>query len=427
MRVLLVGSGGREHALAWKLTQSEKLTKLYCAPGNAGISEIATCIPVKETEIEKLTTFAEDNMIDLVIVGPEVPLVAGLADKMREKSIPTFGPSKAAAEIEGSKAFMKDLLKEADVPTAFYGRFTNIDTATAFIKEKGAPIVVKTDGLAAGKGVIICDSEESAINAAQEMLSGESFGDAGKEIIIEEFLDGEEVSYFTLSDGKTYLHLTSAQDHKQVGDGDTGPNTGGMGAYSPAHMMNGVLEKEIIKTCIEPTLNVMKDKDMPFNGVLFSGLMLTPNGPKVLEYNVRFGDPECQALMLRLEGDLLEVLYAAATGTLEQARHEIGWSSNPSICVVMASKGYPGAYIKGTVIAGVDNLTSAQVFHAGTKKDNDGRLLSNGGRVLNICANGEDFQQAIDNAYKSIVNINWPDGFYRSDIGWRALKQHKNG
>lgn len=422
MNVLLIGSGGREHALAWKLNQSDLMGKLYCIPGNAGIETIANCPPIKETEHDKIVAFCKDNDVALVVIGPEAPLVAGLSDILRNQNIPVFGPSQAAAQIEGSKAFMKDLLHRAGVPTARYGRFTKLEDAIEFIEKSGAPIVVKTDGLAAGKGVIIAQTKQEAIQAAKDMLSGASFGEAGKEVVIEEFLEGEEISYFSISDGKSILHLTSAQDHKRVGDGDTGPNTGGMGAYSPAHMMTPELEQKIISNCINPTFKTMEKEGYPFAGVLFTGIMLTATGPKVLEYNVRFGDPECQTLMMRLEGDLLDVLYAAAKGQLKEKIHDIGWSKEPSLCIVMAAKGYPGAYVKGSVISGLNMPDHATLFHAGTKKSANGTIISNGGRVLNICAKGTNIAEARDNAYRAVRNIDWPDGFCRSDIAWRALK-----
>jgi phosphoribosylamine--glycine ligase len=427
MKVLLIGSGGREHALAWKIAQSPFLRQLICAPGNPGTASLDKTenIDIKANDIDGLVSYAAGNDIDLVVVGPEEPLVLGITDRMKEAGIKVFGPSKAASQLEGSKAFMKDLLAKAGVPTAFYGRFTDIETATQFIKENGAPIVVKTDGLAAGKGVIICETEEDAIQAATDMLSGASFGDAGAEVVIEEFLEGEEISFFALCDGQTVLPLTSAQDHKRAFDNDEGPNTGGMGAYSPAHVMTDRIEEIIIRDHLELTLKTMAAEGYPFTGVLFAGLMLTKDGPKMLEYNIRFGDPECQALMLRMEGDLLDILDKAAETRLSEVLSDISWSKDSSICVVMATKGYPGSYQKGSVIQGLSQIKTAQVFHAGTAADDKGNLLAVGGRVLNVCAKADDLERARDIAYSALKQIDWPDGFYRKDIGWRAFCKEK--
>ncbi|MAS86580.1 MAG: phosphoribosylamine--glycine ligase [Micavibrio sp.] len=417
MKVLLLGSGGREHALAWKLAQSPKLTTLYASPGNPGIAQHAECISLSN---DKLVSFCKTADIDLVIVGPEQPLVDGVADLLTAAKIPVFGCSQKAARLEGSKAFMKDMLNAAKVPTAFYGRFTDIEKATAFIHKNGAPIVVKTDGLAAGKGVIICETIEEAITAASDMLSGESFGTAGNEIVIEEFLEGPEISYFALCDGKTVLPLTSAQDHKRAYDGDKGPNTGGMGTYSPAPILTPALEQEIIEKHLNPTLKTMADMGCPFTGVLFAGLMLTKDGPKMLEYNIRFGDPECQSLMLRMESDLLDILDKAAHKKLDEVG-KVQWSKKPAITVVMAAKGYPASYQKGSEIKNLEAIKEAIIFHAGTKEEN-GKILANGGRVLNICATGTTLAEARECVYDAIEQIDWPEGFYRSDIGWQALK-----
>lgn len=425
MKILLVGSGGREHALAWKLSQSPNCSKLYCAPGNAGIADQAECVPIKVDEIEKLVAFAKDNAIDLVVVGPENPLVDGLSDAMKAAGIDVFGPSAKAAELEGSKGFMKDLCAKYDIPTAKYGRFTDAQKAEEFILDAGAPIVVKTDGLAAGKGVIICENTDQAIEAARDMLSGDSFGSAGHEVVIEEFLEGEEVSFFALADGKTILPLTSAQDHKRVGDGDTGLNTGGMGAYSPAHFMTDALEQQIIEKLIEPTIAGMASEGCPFTGVLFAGIMVKDGKATLLEHNVRFGDPECQALMMRLQGDLALILQAAAQGRLNEVKDQVSWSDEPAMCVVMAAEGYPGSYKKNTVITGFEQanaVDNAYVFHAGTAKDADGHVISVGGRVLGVTAIGTSIAEAQQQAYKSVDEIKWPEGFCRRDIGWRALK-----
>jgi len=424
MKILLVGSGGREHALAWRLAQSEHCDELFCAPGNAGITECATVIDIAAEDVEKITVFAVEKGIDLVVIGPEAPLVAGLADSLRAKNISVFGPSRKAAQLEGSKAFMKDLCAKYGVPTAAYGRFTDIEKARAFIRKTGAPIVIKTDGLAGGKGVIIAQSVEEAEKTAEDMLSGASFGAAGAEIVVEEFLDGEELSFFALADGKDYVCLTSAQDHKRVGDGDTGPNTGGMGAYSPAHLMTPALGKKIEDTIIKPTIDGMAAEGCPFAGVLFAGIMVVKGVPKLLEHNVRFGDPECQALMMRFEGDLLEILDACAQGKLDSVKGKISWRDEAALCVVMAAKGYPGAYKKDTEVRNVDDadaMPEAKVFHAGTKRSADGRILSCGGRVLGVTATGATIAEAQKNAYEAVKKVSWPDGFCRSDIGWRAV------
>lgn len=427
MKILLVGSGGREHALAWKLARSPLCEKLYCAPGNAGIAGVAECVSIGAEDIDALVKFAEEKAIDFVVVGPEAPLVAGLADAMRAEGIPVFGPSKGAAQLEGSKAYLKDFFKKYDIPTAAYGRFTELEKAEEFIRKTGAPIVVKTDGLAAGKGVIIAETEEDAIEAARGMLSGEAFGAAGKEIVIEAFLDGEELSYFALSDGKTLLPLSSAQDHKRVGDGDTGLNTGGMGAYSPAHLMTPEIERKIITRMIEPTVKGMAAEGHPYTGVFFAGIMVVKGEPYLLEYNVRFGDPECQALMLRMEADLVEILYACAQGKLESVKDKLKWKDAHSLCVVMAAQGYPGVYEKNTQISGLEaagGVEGVTVFHAGTT-EKDGKIVSTGGRVLGVTALGDTVEQAQSRAYKAVKLIDWPKGFCRRDIGWRALKAEK--
>ncbi|PCJ03274.1 MAG: phosphoribosylamine--glycine ligase [Alphaproteobacteria bacterium] len=424
MRILLIGSGGREHALAWKLAQSESCTKLYCAPGNVGISAQAECVPISVDAIDDLVAFAKDNAIDLVVVGPETPLVDGLADKLNAENINVFGPSAKAAQLEGSKGFMKDLCAKYDIPTAKYGRFKDVELAIYFIEEADMPIVVKTDGLAAGKGVIICETKEQAIEAARDMLSGSSFGSAGHEVVIEEFLEGEEVSFFALSDGKTILPLTSAQDHKRVGEGDTGLNTGGMGAYSPAHFMTPALEQQIIEKTIEPTIAAMAAEGCAFTGVLFAGLMVKDGVVTLLEHNIRFGDPECQTLMMRMQGDLAQILLAAAQGRLDEMKDQISWSDDSAMCVVMAAKGYPGSYEKNTVISGIDQaneIDGAYVFHAGTTEGENSAVLSVGGRVLGVTATGSTIAEAQIRAYKSVDCLDWAEGFCRRDIGWRAL------
>ena len=422
MKLLVVGAGGREHALCWKLAQSPKLTKLYAAPGNAGMASVADCVDMGAEDVAGLVDFARDNGIDLVVVGPEAPLVKGLADQLNEAGIPVFGPSAKAAQLEGSKGFTKDLCTRANIPTAAYGRFTNLDDALAYVGREGAPIVVKADGLAAGKGVTVAMTTDEALDAVREAFDGR-FGDAGTEVVIEDFLEGEEASFFALCDGTTALPLATAQDHKRVGDGDTGPNTGGMGAYSPAPVMTPELVDQVMATIIEPTLATMKADGMPYKGVLYAGLMITADGPELIEYNARFGDPECQVLMMRMESDLLELLYAAAKGELKGKR--VAWRDDPALTVVMAAKGYPGAYEKGTAINGLDDAASnadVEIFHAGTAMQ-DGQLVATGGRVLNVTAVAPSVAQAQALAYAAIDKIDWPDGFCRRDIGWRAIER----
>jgi len=399
MNVLLVGSGGREHALAWAMAQSKNCETLYCAPGNAGIAQVAECVNIAADDVQGLTDFAVSKNIDLVVVGPEVPLVMGLADMLHAKDM------------------------------AAYGRFTTVAPALEFLAETtaktGYPIVVKADGLAAGKGVIIAEDEAQAVDAIKDMLSGDAFEGAGAEIVIEEFLDGEEVSYFALADGKTILPLTSAQDHKRAFDGDEGPNTGGMGAYSPAHFMSTELEEKIIHRIIEPTVRAMAAEDCAFTGVLYAGVMVVRGEPILLEYNARFGDPECQVLMKRLQGDVLEILQAGAQGRLADLRGRVTWSAEPALCVVMATNGYPSSYPKNTVIHGVDAADAVEhvdVFHAGTTLGDDGDLLSIGGRVLGVTAMGVDIAAAQKRAYEAVDKIDWADGFCRRDIAWRALE-----
>ncbi len=427
MKLLLVGSGGREHALAWALSKSPLCDALYVAPGNAGMEECCECFDVAVDDFDGLVKLAKDKAVDLVVVGPEGPLVAGLADRMQEAGFKVFGPSTAAARLEGSKGFMKDICAKYDIPTARYGRFSDIEKAEKFIRDTGAPIVVKADGLAAGKGVIIAQTEEEAIAAVKEMLSGAAFGAAGAQVVIEEFMDGEELSYFALADGKTMLPLTSAQDHKRAFDGDEGPNTGGMGAYSPAHFMSAELEEKILHRIIQPTIKAMAAEGAPFTGVLYAGLMVMRGEPYLIEYNVRFGDPECQAMMMRLKGDLVEILNAGAEGRLDEIMGKVTWADETALCVVMAANGYPGSYKKDTVIKGVEQADSddAVVFHAGTKRREDGELVSIGGRVLGVTAMGKTVAEARDRAYDAVDKIDWPDGFCRRDIAWRALEKEK--
>ena len=423
MNVLLIGSGGREHALAWKLAASPMLTKLYAAPGNPGIAKEAELAALNIADHAAVAAFCHEKKIDLVVVGPEAPLVAGIADDLRAAGIKVFGPSKAAARLEGSKGFTKDLCARQNIPTAVFGRFTAAEAAKAYVRDQGAPIVVKADGLAAGKGVTVAMTEVEALAAIDECFSG-AFGSAGAEVVVEEFLDGEEASFFCLCDGATALPFGTAQDHKRVGDGDTGPNTGGMGAYSPAPVMTPEMVERTMKEIIEPTMRGMDELGVPFSGVLFAGLMITPAGPKLIEYNTRFGDPECQVLMMRLKDDLLVLLEAAADGQL--AHMSARWRDDAALTVVMAAKGYPGAPEKGSVIRGLDGAASdgVEIFHAGTA-ERSGELVANGGRVLNVTASAKTVSEAQRLAYRAVDRIDWPEGFCRRDIGWRAVEREK--
>jgi phosphoribosylamine--glycine ligase len=422
MKLLLIGSGGREHALAWKLAQSEQVTALHCAPGNAGIAQVADIVPIAADDIIGLLALVQREAYDFVVVGPEQPLALGLVDLLQDEGVKVFGPTEAAAQLESSKAFTKDFCGRYGIPTAGYGVFTDLDAAKSYLKTMDAPYVLKADGLAAGKGVVIPETLEEAEAELAEFFSGK-FGDASTKVVIEEFMRGEEASFFAISDGKTALPLIAAQDHKRVGEGDTGPNTGGMGAYSPAPVFTDKVLKTVMEDIIQPTVDGMAKDGHPFKGVLFAGLMITAEGPKLIEYNARFGDPECQVLMRRLQSDLLPVLLAAEAGTLD-ALEPLGWFDEPVANIVLATKGYPDAYEKGSQIKGLDAANARDevvVFHAGTKLE-DGALLANGGRVLNITAAGETLQQALDRAYAAIDDdIDWPEGFCRRDIGWRAL------
>ncbi|WP_119462170.1 phosphoribosylamine--glycine ligase [Rhodospirillaceae bacterium SYSU D60014] len=424
MRLLVVGSGGREHALCWALAASPLCDTLYCAPGNAGIAQEATCVPITAEDIDGLVAFAQEQRIDFVVVGPEAPLVLGLVDRLEAAGIKAFGPTAAAAALEGSKGFMKDLCARHGIPTAAYGRFTDAEAAKAFVRERGEPIVVKADGLAAGKGVVIARGPAEAEAAIDAMLTQGQFGAAGAAVVIEEFLEGEEASFFALVDGATALPLASAQDHKAVGEGDTGPNTGGMGAYSPAPVVTEAMADEIMARIIEPTVRAMAAEGRPFKGVLFAGLMITKDGPKLLEYNTRFGDPECQVLCMRLMSDLLPALIAARDGVLKN--FQLRWYEQAALTVVMAAKGYPGDYRKGTEIRNLDKaaaLPDVTIFHAGTQRAEDGRLLAAGGRVLGVTALGPNVAEARKRAYEAVDRIDWPNGFCRRDIGWRALER----
>ena len=420
MRVLLVGSGGREHALVWALAKSPLLTKLYCAPGNAGIAQVAECVPVPATDFAAITAFAVENRIDFAVIAADAQLVGGLWDVLEAAGIRALGPSKAAAVLEGSKGFVKDLCIEAGIPTAAYRRFTAPDPAKAFADTLGHPVVIKADGLAAGKGVIIAGSKAEADKAIDFMFEG-GFGNSGHEIVVEEFMEGEEASFFALSDGTDVIPLAGAQDHKRVGDGDTGPNTGGMGAYSPAPVLPPALEQMAMAQFIKPTVAAFAAKGRPYMGVLYLGLMITRSGPKLVEYNARFGDPECQVLMPRLKSDLLELLLAARSGDLKSAKAV--WRDEVALTVVMASQGYPGSYAKGQVISGLEEASAMPgitVFHAGTeRRGND--IVAVGGRVLNVTALGNTVAEAQARAYAATGLIHWEGAFCRRDIGWRAL------
>ncbi len=422
MKVLLVGGGGREHALAWAISKSPKLTKLYAAPGNAGIANCAECIDVSAEDVPAICKVVKEHGIEFVVVGPEAPLVDGLADRVEAMGIPVFGPSMAAAELEGSKGMMKDLLAKYDIPTADYQRFDEPDAAKEYIRIKNHPVVVKADGLAAGKGVILSHTLNEAYAAVDQIMIEEAFGNAGQEIVIEEFLIGEEASFFALCDGIRAIPMAGAQDHKQVHDGDHGPNTGGMGAYTPAPVLDDAMQKRIMDEVINPTVEAMAKEGKPYKGVLFAGLMIGEEGPKVIEFNCRFGDPECQPIMARLKSDALEMLLASAQGNLDKLK--LKWDPRAAMTVVLAAEGYPGRYAKGTPINGVedaDAIEDVMVFHAGTALDDDGQLVSNGGRVLGVTALGDTVEDAQKLAYKAVDTIDWPKGFCRRDIGWRAI------
>ncbi len=417
----MVGSGGREHALCWAIAKSPRCADLSCAPGNAGIAGLARCVDIGAGDVDGVVGFAAENGIDFVVVGPEVPLVAGLVDRLDDAGILAFGPSARAAELEGSKGFMKDLCARYGVPTGSYGRFTDVDAAKAYIRDKGAPIVVKADGLAAGKGVILCRTGGEAEAAVDKIMTGRAFGSAGDEVVVEELLEGEEASFFALVDGRRAVPLVAAQDHKAAFDGDRGPNTGGMGAYTPAPVVTGDMAKTIMERIITPTIEGMAAEGRPYKGVLYAGVMIGEDGPRVLEFNVRFGDPECQPMVMRLKSDFLDALVACAEGRLDPAMLE--WHDDAALVVVMAAKGYPGAYEKGTEIRGLEKADAAEgvvVFHAGTRADG-GRIRANGGRVLGVTARAATVADAQKRAYEAVDRIDWPDGFCRRDIGWRAL------
>ena len=420
MNILILGSGGREHSLAWAIKQNPKCDNIFVAPGNAGIAQIAECISVDILNAPQVVNTVKEYDIDFVLIGPEAPLAEGVSDILKREGILTFGPSRASSQLETSKKFTKEICDASGAPTAEYKSFDSLEPALTYIENKGAPLVVKADGLAAGKGVIVATDIEMAISAVHEIFSG-SFGNASASVVIEEFMEGEEASLFVLVDGETILPIGTAQDHKRVGDGDTGLNTGGMGAYSPAPILNEEILKKTVERIIRPTMREMVRRGMPFTGVLYAGLMIKESDPRLVEYNVRFGDPECQVLMMRLGGQILDALLSTAKGKLSDVK--INWATDHSITVVMASNGYPGSYETGTEIVGLANLPSDSnfmCFHAGTEEKN-GKILANGGRVLNITTRAETLVKAQKNAYEMIETIDWPEGFYRKDIGWRAL------
>ena len=427
MKVLVIGSGGREHALAWKLAQSPRVSEVIVAPGNAGTATEAGCrnAPVPVTDLDGLLQLARDEGVALTVVGPEGPLVAGVVDRFRAAGLRVFGPSAAAAQLEGSKAYAKDFLARHRIPTAFYSVFTQVEPALAYVRDKGAPIVVKADGLAAGKGVIVAMTLAEAEDAVRDMLSGNAFGEAGARVVVEEFLEGEEASFISMVDGRTALPMATSQDHKRVGDGDTGPNTGGMGAYSPAPVVTDAVHARVMAEVVNPTVAGMIADGIPFTGFLYAGLMIDASGaPKVIEFNVRFGDPETQPVMLRLQSDLVELVEAAIDGRLHQTRAQ--WDPRPSLGVVMAARPYPEAPVTGEVISGLDAVPpTAKVFHAGTALDAAGQVLSAGGRVLCVAALGESVSAAQANAYAGVEAIHWASEFHRSDIGWRAIERER--
>jgi phosphoribosylamine--glycine ligase len=429
MNILLLGSGGREHALAWKMAASPLADRLYCAPGNAGIAREAECVALDIADHGAVIAFCRSHRIDLVVVGPEAPLCAGIVDDLEAAGIKAFGPTRAAARLEGSKGFTKDLCRANGIPTAAYERFRAADPAKTYVRGRGAPIVVKADGLAAGKGVVVAQTLAEAEAAIDMMFGGgiavSNMGEAGGEVVIEEFLAGEEASFFALCDGATAIALTTAQDHKRAFDGDQGPNTGGMGAYSPAPNIDDAMSARVMAEIVTPTLRAMQAIGAPYKGVLYAGLMITADGPKLIEYNARFGDPETQVLMLRLMSDLVPALLASRDGQLKS--FDLRWYSDPALTVVMAAKGYPGDYARGSVIEGLDDaakVEGVEIFHAGTKTDGN-RILANGGRVLNVSAIGKTVREAQARAYEAISRIRWPEGFYRRDIGWRAVEREK--
>jgi phosphoribosylamine--glycine ligase len=421
MKVLVVGGGGREHALIWKIAQSPRVRKIYCAPGNAGISEQATIVPIKANDLNGLLSFALEEGIDLTVVGPEEPLTKGIVDLFESKNLMIFGASRKAAEIEGSKAFAKEMMKKYRIPTASYEIFEDQKEALRYIRKQGAPVVVKADGLAAGKGVLICKTVEEAVQSVEKIMVEKTFGEAGRRVVIEEYLVGEEASYIAFTDGKAILPLASSQDHKAIFDGDEGPNTGGMGAYSPAPVVTDQVHERIIEKILRPIIQGMGEEGRPYKGVLYAGLMICDGHPKTLEFNARFGDPETQPVLMRMKGDIVPILEACMKGNLSQYRIE--WNPQAAVCVVMASEGYPGDYEKGRPIEGLEEVSTTKdvfVFHAGTALK-DGRMVTNGGRVLGVTGLGEDIPRAIERTYEAVKKINWEGVHYRTDIGRKAL------
>jgi phosphoribosylamine--glycine ligase len=425
MRVLVVGGGGREHALVWKLRQSPRVEEILCTPGNAGISELAQVVDIGPANVDDIVRFAGDRKVDLVVPGPELPLTLGLVDALEAHGLLGFGPTRAAAQLEGSKAFAKELLRRHRVPTGFFSSFTEPEDALRYVREVGTPIVVKADGLAAGKGVLLCGTEAEAEDAIDKIMRWKLFGEAGSRVVVEEFLEGEEVSFMAVTDGSAVVPLASSQDHKRAFDGDSGPNTGGMGAYSPAPVLAPALHERIMNEIMRPAVRALAERKIVYRGVLYAGLMITREGPKVLEFNVRFGDPECQALMLRLRSDLFELMHAAATGRLQDVPLE--WDRRAAACVVMAAEGYPGNYETGKVIRGLERLRGWEggvVFHAGTKR-RDGDVVTSGGRVLGVTALGDDVAAAVAEAYRAVAAIDWEGMHYRRDIGRRVAERNR--
>ena len=421
MKILIIGSGGREHALVWKLSQSPRVTKIFCAPGSAAIAELAECVAINPEQLDRLADFAEKEQIDLTVVGPELPLTLGIADLFESRHLRIFGPNQAAAQLEGSKAFAKEILRANGIPTAAFATCTDAAAAKRYLARQQSPYVIKADGLAAGKGVLICATLAEAEAAIEEILVRKAFGAAGDKVIIEEFLDGEEASFMVLTDGEHVLPLASSQDHKRVFDNDQGPNTGGMGAYSPAPVVTPEVHEQVLREVLMPLLHGLRQKNIRYRGLLYVGLMITKAGPKVIEFNARFGDPECQPIMMRLKSDLLPLLEATIDGKLDQVEAE--WYQDPAVCVVLTANGYPGAYDKGKEISGLDKLANWQqgfVFHAGTAKENH-RWLTTGGRVLGVTARGESVAEAVKEVYRAVGEISWAGMHYRKDIARRAL------
>ena len=426
MKILVLGSGGREHALCWKIAASPLVTKLWCAPGNGGIADDAECVAIDIADHPAVIGFCKANAVDFVVVGPDAAVAAGVVDDLNAAGFKAFGPTKAAGRLESSKSFTKELCRKHDIPTAAYQHFTDAESAKKYIRAQGAPIVVKADGLAAGKGVVVAQTIDEAL-AAVDMMFGGAFGASGAEVVVEEFMAGEEASFFALCDGEHALPLATAQDHKAAYDGDKGPNTGGMGAYSPAPVMTDALCQRVMDEMIYPTLRALKAMGTPYKGVLYAGIMVTKDGPKLVEYNARFGDPECQVHMLRLKSDVLPALIACADGQLKH--FDLRWYDDVAITVIMATKGYPGDYGRGSVIRGLDQakaVEGVEIFHAGTRRSGND-VLANGGRVLNVCAMGKTIVQARERAYRAVDLIDWPEGFCRRDIGWRAVEREKGG